>query len=68
MNKHSNISLLRECIVALRGARNPRVYTNTLRFLRSVRLTLHPLATAYEAMHKEFSVSLLAAEQIQQSV
>ena len=29
-------------IAALRGARNPHVFLHTFRFLRSVRLALHP--------------------------
>lgn len=38
-------NLLRDCMAALPGARNPHVLKSTFRLLRSVRLALQPLAT-----------------------
>ncbi len=55
-HKGTSKNLLRGPIAALRGTRNPHVQTRTLRFLRSVRLAIRPLATVFRGTHKPYRV------------
>ncbi len=47
MHKFAFINTLFGRITALRGTRNPHVHKSTLRFLRAVRLVLHPKFCIY---------------------
>ena len=49
MHKEAATNLIFGHAAALRGTRNPHVHKSTLRFLRAVRLILHPKFCIYKS-------------------